>query len=359
MTRIYIGMENEIAIVQSQQDQWQLDERFTGTLPECVAVDPYGPERVYCGTSNKGLWYSNDAGLTWSAVGQGIPHEMVMSVAVSASERVGEYGVVWAGTEPSALYRSEDGGATWQERTSLQDIPSKSTWSFPPKPYTHHIRWIQPDPIEPERIFVAIERGGVMRSLDKGLTWEDHNPAAQIDGHALSMHAQAPGRLYETAGGVDPAFRPRLQVALPPFQPRVIMRAGGYAETTDGGATWKTIVDGLDANHYLWSVAVDAGNPDTIVASAAVGPIQAHRKGFAESYILRRTGGGAWQRISAGLPSPKGTIISSLVAAEPGVFYAANNRGVFRSQDAGQSWQALAIAWPERYQTQHVKGMAL
>lgn len=100
-TRIYIGMENAIAIVQSRQDQWQLDEYFTGTLPECVAVDPYKPERVYCGTSNKGLWYSDDAGLTWSAVGQGIPHETVMSVAVSASERVGEYGVVWAGTEPS------------------------------------------------------------------------------------------------------------------------------------------------------------------------------------------------------------------------------------------------------------------
>lgn len=127
MTRIYIGIENEIAIVQSQQDQWQLDVRFTDMSPECVAVDPYRPERVYCGTTNKGLWYSNDAGLTWSAVGQGIQHEMVMSVAVSASERVGEYGVVWAGTEPSTLYRSEDGGETWQERTSLQDIPSKST----------------------------------------------------------------------------------------------------------------------------------------------------------------------------------------------------------------------------------------
>jgi hypothetical protein len=129
MTRIYIGMENEIAIVQSRQDQWQIDEHFIGTLPECVAVDPYRPERVYCGTSNKGLWYSNDTGLTWSVVGQGIPHETVMSVAVSASERVGEYGVVWAGTEPSALFRSEDGGETWLERTSLQDIPSKATWS--------------------------------------------------------------------------------------------------------------------------------------------------------------------------------------------------------------------------------------
>ena len=359
MTRIYIAMEDTVAIVQGQQDQWQLSEHFHDTLPECIAVDSNRPERIYCGTSNKGLWISDGAGLSWKPVGQGIQHEVVMSVAVSASERVGGYGIVWAGTEPSALYRSKDGGATWRECTSLQDIPSKPTWSFPPKPYTHHIRWIQPDPVDADRIFVAIERGGVMRSLDKGATWEDHNPAAQIDGHALYMHTKAPGRLYETAGGVSPAFRPRLQLALPPLQPRLIMRAGGYAETRDAGATWETLVDGLDANHYLWSVAVDAGNPDTILASAAVGPIQAHRKGFAESYIIRRSEGQVWQRSEAGLPEPKGTIISSLAAAEAGVFYAANNKGIFRSTDAGQSWQALPIAWPERYSVQHVKGMAV
>ncbi len=90
-----------------------------------------------------------------------------MSVAVSAVEQGADGGVVWAGTEPSALFRSEDGGWHWQELPALRNIPSAPTWSFPPRPWTSHVRWITPDPHEAERIFVGIELGGVMRSLDR------------------------------------------------------------------------------------------------------------------------------------------------------------------------------------------------
>jgi hypothetical protein len=309
---------------------------------------------------DRGLWKSDNGGVSWQHVGEGIAYPMVMSVAVSRAERgAGGYGVVWAGTEPSALYRSEDGGETWQDCPTLLDLPSRPTWKFPPRPYTHHVRWIQPDPIDANRIAVAIELGGVMRSLDKGRTWEDYKPASQRDGHTLAMHPRAPGRIYEAAGGEAAVFRPKVTLSLPPVQPQVVMRAGGYAESRDGGATWETLDDGLDGNHYLWGVAVDPGDPDTVVASGASGPVQAHQRTFAETYLLRRTAGQPWQRVRDGLPEARGTMISVLATneSEPGVFYAANNRGVFRSVDAGISWQALPLAWPERYRTQHLTGI--
>ncbi|HEY7125156.1 MAG TPA: glycosyl hydrolase [Ktedonobacterales bacterium] len=353
--KYYIVMQQDSVLVMAHQHgRWQLDIRLEGLPVNCIATDPHIPERVYCGTFGKGLWRSSDAGETWEPVGEGITHPEIMSVAVSQAERVGKYGVVWAGTEPSAVFRSEDGGNTWQERPALLDLPSRPTWSYPPRPHTHHVRWIQPDPLVPERLFVAIEQGGVMRSLDNGLTWEDRKPGAQLDGHSMKMHKLAPGRLYEAAGGEKPEFVDE------PLGRYVVMQKGGYAETRDGGATWETQTEGF-GHHYLWSVAVDPGNADTVLVSACRGPEQAHRPPTAESFLYRRTAGTPWQLVSEGLPEARGSLVYDLATneAEPGVFYAATNRGAFRSADAGQSWEKLALAWPERYAKMHVRGTAI
>jgi hypothetical protein len=60
--------------------------------------------------------------------------------------------------------------------------------------------------------------------------------------------------------------------------------------------------------------------------------------------------------VSEGLPEAPGSLVYDLAAneAEPGVFYAATNRGAFRSPGAGPSWEKLAIAWPKRYRKMHV-----
>ena len=352
MTRLYVAMQNSLALVSGQDDRWKTEIKLDGLPVFDVAVDPFHPDRVYVATMGKGAWRSDDAGENWEPVGAGIKHDVVMSITVSPAERIGEYGVVWAGTEPSALFCSQDGGDTWQERPALLDLPSKPTWSYPPKPDTHHVRWIQPDRHDPGRLFVAIEQGGIMRSLDGGLTWEDRKPGAQRDGHTMRTHKLAPGRVYEAAGGEDPHFVDEADGRY------VVMSRGGYAETRDGGATWETITDGLD-RHYLFGIAVDPADPDTFIASVTRGPEQAHRPPTAESFIYRRTAGRPWQPVSEGLPNPKGTLVYSLEANEdePGVFYAATNRGIFRSADAGLSWKQLNAGWPDKYRMAHARGM--
>lgn len=336
MTSIYVAMEDALAVIQGKRDHWRLIENLQGMHPYCLAIDPIRQTRVYCGTTDQGLWRSNDEGHSWQKVGDGITHDMVMSVAVSFDATHERYGTIWAGTEPSALFFSTDGGDTWQERTSLQNIPSKPTWHFPPRPYTHHVRWIQPDPANPEHLFVAIELGGIMRSLDMGHTWEDRKPGAPLDGHTLRMHMSAPGRVYEAAGD-------------------------GYAETFDSGATWHTYDAGLENHHYVWSLAIDPANPNTIVASATAGPRQAHDYATAESYIVRRANSQTWQRVTEGLPEPKGTLVSCVETnpSEESIFYVANNLGIFRSNDTGIAWQQLQIEWPARFYQQHVQGLAI
>ena len=252
-----------------------------------------------------------------------------MSVAVSATDQVDGFGVVYAGTEPSAIFRSEDQGKSWQELAALRKLPSAPTWSFPPRPWTSHIRWITPDPLVPGRVFAAVEAGALIRSLDRGQTWEDRKPSGPFDTHTLVMHRLAPNRLYSAAGD------------------GFIWPGKGFVQSDDGGDTWYRLDDGL-AYHYLWSVAADPHDPDTLVISAAPGPQQAHNPMSAESAIYRRSSGGSWQQVREGLPPARGLLASVLAAneAEPGVFYAANNKGLFRSADAGSTWEELPIPWP-------------
>ncbi|MDX6379407.1 MAG: hypothetical protein QOI57_431 [Rubrobacteraceae bacterium] len=331
-TRIYAAMANELLVASHRNGHWETEQQLAGASVQCVAVDPLKPEVVYCGTFDRGLWRSVDAGASWERVGENIDGA-VMAVAVSAAEQAGEHGVAYAGTEPSAVYRSEDGGNTWRELGGLRDLPSEPEWSFPPRPETDHVRWISPDPNTPGRVFVAIEAGALIRTHDAGATWEDRVPDGPRDTHTLATHKDAPGRLYSAAGDGFMAL------------------GYGYAESSDAGTSWWRFADGL-RHHYLWGVAVDPGDPETVVVSAARGPWEAHNSKAAESTIYRKTAGESWQEVSKGLPEVEGRNVAVLAAkqGEPGVFYALTNKGLYRSQDAGLSWERLDIATQDHYQ---------
>lgn len=327
---MYIAMNEAVAIVRQRNGEWAVDVQMRGTQPQCLAVDSQRPQQVYCGTFDQGLWGSSNTGESWEHVGAGIEQPCVTSVAVSLTERAGGYGVVYAGTDPSSLYRSEDGGSTWRELSALRHLPSAPTWGLPDRPDTSRVRWITPDPLVAGRLFVAIEAGALLRSLDGGQTWEDRKPGGPYDTHTLVIHRLAPNRLYSAAG--DGFLSP----------------GHGFFESEDGGQTWYRPDEGL-AHHYLWSVVADPADPATLVITATHGPDQAHNPQCAESVLYRRSGNSPWQRVQNGFPEPRGLLIAVLATheAEPGVFYAANNKGVFRSADAGSSWEALPIRWPQ------------
>ncbi|MDR7415480.1 MAG: hypothetical protein QN200_03310 [Armatimonadota bacterium] len=327
MATLVVGMEDAVLLVRARRDGWQAEERLRGKRITCVAGDPERSGLVLCGTFGEGLWRSTDGGETWERVGEGVVGGQVTAVALHA-------GVVYAGTEPSAVFRSEDGGTTWRPLPGLLALPSHTTWSFPPRPHTHHVRWIAPDPHAPDFLLVAIEAGALVRSPDGGRTWLDRVPGGPYDAHTVLLHPRDPGRIYVAAGD-------------------------GYFESRDGGETWTQPEQGL-RYLYLWGLAVHPEDPDAVLVSAGPGPYAAHNARDGESVVYRRAGGAPWRSVAQGLPDPKGTTVSTLLAdpRRPGVVYAANNRGVYRSEDFGAHWERLPIPWEARYGAQRVEGLA-
>ncbi|WP_336036319.1 WD40/YVTN/BNR-like repeat-containing protein [Halobacterium yunchengense] len=284
---------------------------FEGDV-QCLASGEYG---TYCGTSD-GVYRSTDAGREWHHVAD---VGDVTAVAVHGSG-------AWAGTEPSAVYRAAD-GESFAECEGLTDLPSSGDWAFPPRPSTHHVRWLEPTD---DRLYVAVEAGALVRSPDRGETWQDRVPSGPYDTHSMATHAGRPDLAYAAAGD-------------------------GFYVTEDGGESWRTEADGLDRT-YCWSVARDPGDPERALASAAQGPRSAHDAGSADSAVFRRDGlGERWERCD-GLPGPEGLLAPSLAAVDPGGAVAVTNRGCYRTDDWGASWRRVDDGWPAALASERPRG---
>jgi photosystem II stability/assembly factor-like uncharacterized protein len=298
----------------------QPETHLAGSGARCVAADPADPQRVYVGTMDRGLYLSPDAGVTWREAGPGIAEHRVLSLAVSPSQRQESASVVYAGTEPSNLYRSEDGGQSWQSLPALRELPSEPHWSFPPRPWTHHVRTIAPHPTDANWLAVGIELGGVMRSRDGGASWSDHNPQAHSDAHQLLTHPLAPDRLYEVAGQ-------------------------GIARSEDRGETWARYEHGLD-RHYAWAQAIDPQDPDLWYVSVSRSPFAAHGNGDGQSRLWRSQGDG-WHAIDNWGDSPEHRRMpyALLTFADQANRLLVGLRGglLLMTDDRGESWSEFPV----------------
>src|SRR5713101_1822514 len=163
MMKLFVATGEGLAKIMQQGDEWAATRMLTGSGMQCLALDPKEPGTLYAGSRGKGVWKSSDGGVSWQDMS--LPQSDVFSLAVSPAD-----GSIYAGCEPSMLFRSTDGGQTWHELEALRSIPSAPTWSFPPRPLTSHVCWIAPNPLNEELLLVGIELGGLMYSSDSGQT---------------------------------------------------------------------------------------------------------------------------------------------------------------------------------------------
>lgn len=327
MTIVLLGDPDGLVRVRVA-DRAAVGERVLDAGPvSTVSIDPLRPELIYATTRGAGFWRSGDGGVTWERGGEGIGLPLMSASTVSRTDRADERGAVYVGTVYSSLYRSTDGGVSFEELAGFQAIPSRPEWSFPPAPDRHHVQSLATDIEDPDRLFVGIEVGGVMRSNDRGATWEDHNDDVDADPHVLLTHPDAPGRVYVGGGGA-------------------------YCQTLDGGETWQRELDGFEDDiRYFYALAVDPGDPETVLLVSGRDHITGHALipgRPAWSTLYRRSPEG-WHEVSDGLPEREGNEMGHLATdgQTPGLFfYVTVNGRLFRSTDAGRTWNELELAWP-------------
>lgn len=334
--RAYAALNDRFLVIDGLPTAPTLRERLVDHEIECVATHLTTPDRAIVGTSDTGAFVTTDGGERFEQVAfvpestdddAELPSVTAVAIAPNAPE------TVWYGTEPSRVYRSEDGGRTAEHVPGLVELPSASEWSFPPRPHTHHVRWIEPDPHRDGRLYVGIEAGALVVTDDGGASWHDRPPGSRRDNHQLATHPDTAGRVYAAAGD-------------------------GYAESTDFGETWTHPQDGLE-HRYVWSLAVDPGDPDAVLVTAASGASAAHRPP-GESYLYRRRGD-RWERIDdEALPSGDGTLRPVLAtASEASLAYALGDRGLYRTEDFGTTWEESPLDWPAAVHDQPARGLAL
>src|SRR5919197_1339169 len=309
MARLYAATGDAVARLAEADGGWTVELLLGGSGAQCLALDPGDPDTLYAGLRDGGVRRTVDGGASW--VDCALPERGVFSLAVSAAD-----GAVYAGTEPSRLFRSDDVGRSWRALDALLELPSRPSWSFPPRPWTSHVRWIAPSPHDAKLLLVGIELGGLMRSIDGGQSWQDHRPGAQRDVHSLAWHPRVDGRGYEAGGG-------------------------GAAWSKDGGETWSAADAGRD-RHYTWALAVDPDDPDTWYVSASTGPFAAHGGADPEARIYAWRGD-EWRALAGGLPEPLPAMPYALVATDGRLFAGLASGQVWESADRGESWHACAL----------------
>lgn len=263
---------------------------------------------------------------------------MTSITAVTVIDTGNHHSSVLVGTEPSALFISDDQGDSFELLTDFSHIAGKEHWFFPPRPHTHHVKWFDTNTKSSNVINLTIEAGGFIQSTDSDQHWSaPQTQDTPIDIHVLKSYPDYPNKLYGVLGD---AF----------------LNGGRdtFIESDDYGKTWTTFIKGIE-HRYGYGLAINSQNPDNIVIATSNSPYNAHNYGdntFSTIYTINKAQDSEWTEVTTGLPSPNGTLVSSITELD-GTFYIANNNGVYYSDDGGINWTAFDITWPDSLTSQH------
>jgi hypothetical protein len=320
-----------------------------------VTGSPADPDRLYASQSSG--WFgqqiqrSDDGGRTWEPVGNrfvydgvpgthqwydGTPHPWAFKRVWHLEPARTDPDVVYAGVEDAALFRSGDGGKTWQEVAGLRCHGSGSQWQ--PGAGGLCLHTILLDPADRGRLTVAISAAGAFRSDDGGASWRPINrglqspylpdPAAEVGHcvHRLAMHPARPDVLF-------------------------MQKHWDVMRSDDGGDTWREVSGNLPTD-FGFAIAVHAHDPDTVY----VVPITSDTEHYPPEGRLRvyrsRSGGGAWEPLTNGLPQRDCYVnvlrdAMAVDALDPGgVYFGTTGGQVYASADGGDTWTPIVRDLP-------------
>jgi photosystem II stability/assembly factor-like uncharacterized protein len=357
--RVLVGTRKGAFVVTSDEGRRRWDvsgPHFGGWEIYHLKGSPADPDRLYASQSSG--WFgqliqrSSDGGQTWEAVGNKFAYEGEVGTHLwyDGTPRPWEFKRVWhlepsptdpdtilAGVEDAALFRSTDGGQTWQELSGLRRHESGRYWQ--PGAGGMCLHTILLDPGHPGRIFIAISAAGVFRSDDGGQTWRPMNkglkspyelpdPDAAVGHcvHRIAMHRSRPGVLF-------------------------MQKHWDVMRSDDAAESWQEVSGNLPTD-FGFPIDVHAQEPETIY----VVPIKSDSEHYPPDGQLRvyrsRTGGHEWEPLTKGLPQRHCYVnvlrdAMAVDALDPcGVYFGTTGGQLYVSADAGDSWAPIVEHLP-------------
>jgi photosystem II stability/assembly factor-like uncharacterized protein len=320
--RLYLGMEDGLRTAHLTDDGLEITARAVeGNAVRALSVHPADPGDLYlgCGLRGWGLYHTSDAGATVEDVG--FAEEWVWGLA----RQPGAPDTLYVGTEPPMVYRSTDGGETFQALDGVHDLPSREDWTFFHDPFhAGHVHGFALHPERPDRVLAGVEHGALLRSGDGGETWTESLVGSDV--HRVAVHPAEPERVSAATGS-------------------------GLHRSRDGGHTWEH-ADGLDGL-YLHAIEYYPEDHHRLYAYAAEAESPVHRSD---------DGGDTWNPIGPRLPNGRATDALRLHPADPETVLYVGDVGdasrVFVSPDAGHTWERLDPALPKvwRLETAPLRG---
>jgi photosystem II stability/assembly factor-like uncharacterized protein len=318
-----------------------------GSSVPSVAYDPRR-KRVLAGASSffwgTGVVSSDDFGATWfqpETPNLQFPDDteakMVAAWQIMPAGR-DEPDVVYAGVEPAAIFRSEDGGKTFELLRGLWDHPHRATWQ--PGGGGLCLHTIVLDPRDPRNLLVAISTGGVYRSEDGGQNWRPSNSGVRAQFNPEDQRYPEYGQCVH-------------KVARDAIQPDTLFLQNhwGLYRSDDNGSSWNDIANGVPTDFGFPMVT----HPHQ-AGTAYIIPLGSEMRRWTvdeKCRVYRTTDRGtSWQPMTEGLPQ-KDAYVTVLRdgfcsdALQPaGLYFGTRGGEIYASTDDGQSWEVVAEHLP-------------
>jgi len=342
--------------------RWRTEgpHRF-GEIVNHLVLDPRDGRTLLCaaraGHLGPTIFRSSDFGATWQEASAppafrkaapGEPEFAVQYTFFLAPSVASEPGVWYAGTSPPALFRSEDGGATWRGVDGWNDHPMRTTWCPPDDatPDGSILHSILVDPRDPTHLYVGCSGGGSFESNDRGATWHPLNEGVEAnfqpdpypeygqDPHLMALHPLAPDRLYQQNHcGIYRLDRPSTRwERIGKNMPTEIGDIGFpiVLHPRDPDTVWVFPMDGTT----VWPRVSPDGKP---------------------AVYRSRDAGQNWERQDRGLPREQGwyTVKRQAFSADSctpaGLYFGTTGGELWMSANEGRSWRQIAAHLPHVY----------
>jgi serine/threonine protein kinase len=330
-----------------QRTRWEVGgPYFHGHNVYSMAYDARGGQhRIWASPSSYWgtmLRSSDDFGKSWTNPQQA-PIRFPTDTGVSLKNiwqitlgRPDEPEVLYCGVEPAALFETRDAGETWSLVRGLFDHPHRPRWM--PGNGGLALHTIVLDPSDNRRIYVAISAGGVYRTTDGGITWTAQNQGIR----AVTMADKYP----EFGHCIH-------KIAVHPSRPERLFlqshwglyRSDNYAES------WIDIANGVPSD-FGFAMLMHPKNPD----SAYIVPVESDEFRCACDGRLRvyrtRNAGASWEPLARGLPQKRAyeTVLRDAISADSldpvGIYFGTRSGQLFGSRDEGRTWHRILEGLP-------------